>query len=216
MISRLMHGAGWYSYPSGHSMLAPLVFGLGVIAWTAPWTSPLLRRSALGVSAVLAIGVGISRVYVGAHYPTDVLGGLLLGTAWSALWLLELKRSLNRSSRVASNQAVQWPTDFSSAGMPIAGPGDIRGAGNPPRTSATDRSTRRPPPQAPAHDAAAWPPKRSRPPDWRPPPCDVGRRAVHRLEQPGAVADARPRAAGRASRSAPPPRRSGCRRRGFR
>jgi undecaprenyl-diphosphatase len=88
VISRLMHGAGWYSYPSGHSMLAPLVFGLGVIAWTAPWTSSLLRRSALGVSALLAIGVGVSRVYVGAHFPTDVLGGLLLGTAWSALWLL--------------------------------------------------------------------------------------------------------------------------------
>ena len=93
VISRLMHGAGWYSYPSGHSMLAPLVFGLGVIAWTAPWTLPLLRRSALGVSAVLAIGVGISRVYVGAHYPTDVLGGLLLGTAWSALWLLLAART---------------------------------------------------------------------------------------------------------------------------
>jgi undecaprenyl-diphosphatase len=88
VISRLMHGAGWYSYPSGHSMLAPLVFGLGIIAWAAPWPSPLLRRSALALAALLAIGVGISRIYLGAHYPTDVIGGLLLGTAWSALWLM--------------------------------------------------------------------------------------------------------------------------------
>jgi undecaprenyl-diphosphatase len=88
VISRLMHGAGWYSYPSGHSMLAPLVFGLGIIAWAAPWPSPFLRRTALVIAALLAIGVGISRVYLGAHYPTDVIGGLLLGTAWSALWLI--------------------------------------------------------------------------------------------------------------------------------
>lgn len=88
VVSRLMHGAGWFSYPSGHSMLAPLVFGLGIIAWAAPWPSALLRRSALALAALLAIGVGVSRVYLGAHYPTDVLGGLLLGTAWSGLWLL--------------------------------------------------------------------------------------------------------------------------------
>jgi undecaprenyl-diphosphatase len=88
VISRLMHGAGWFSYPSGHSMLAPLVFGLGIIAWAAPWPSPVLRRTALALAALVAIGVGVSRVYLGAHYPTDVLGGLLLGTAWSGLWLL--------------------------------------------------------------------------------------------------------------------------------
>jgi undecaprenyl-diphosphatase len=94
VITRLMHGAGWFSYPSGHSMLAPLVFGLGVIAWAAPWGSPYLRRLALTAAALLALGVGLSRVYLGAHYPTDVLGGLLLGTAWSGVWLLVFRRAL--------------------------------------------------------------------------------------------------------------------------
>jgi membrane-associated phospholipid phosphatase len=88
VISRLMHGAGWYSYPSGHAMLAPLVFGLGVIAWTAPWPSAAVRRVALCLAALLALGVGFSRVYLGVHFPTDVIGGLLLGTAWSCVWLL--------------------------------------------------------------------------------------------------------------------------------
>jgi undecaprenyl-diphosphatase len=97
VVTRLMHDAGWYSYPSGHAMLAPLVFGLGVIAWTAPWPSAPVRRVALSAAALIALGVGLSRVYLGLHYPTDVIGGLLLGTAWSCLWLLgwvRMKRAL--------------------------------------------------------------------------------------------------------------------------
>ena len=88
VIPRLMHGAGWFSYPSGHSTLAPIIFGLGIIVWAAPWPSPALRRAALALAALLALGIGFSRVYLGVHYPSDVVGGLLLGTAWSALALL--------------------------------------------------------------------------------------------------------------------------------
>jgi membrane-associated phospholipid phosphatase len=92
VIPRLMHGAGWFSYPSGHSMLAPIIFGLGIIVWAAPWPSPALRRAALVLAALFALSIGFSRVYLGVHYPSDVLGGLLLGTAWSALALLWWER----------------------------------------------------------------------------------------------------------------------------
>jgi undecaprenyl-diphosphatase len=92
IIPRLMHGAGWYSYPSGHSMLAPIIFGLGIIVWAAPWPSPALRRAALALAAILALSIGFSRVYLGVHYPSDVVSGLLLGTAWSALALLWWER----------------------------------------------------------------------------------------------------------------------------
>jgi len=92
VIPRLMHGAGWFSYPSGHSMLAPIIFGLGIIVWAAPWPSPALRRAALVLAALFALGIGFSRVYLGVHYPSDVLGGLLLGTTWSALALLWWER----------------------------------------------------------------------------------------------------------------------------
>jgi undecaprenyl-diphosphatase len=92
IIPRLMHGAGWFSYPSGHSMLAPIIFGLGIIVWAAPWPSPALRRAALVLAALFALSIGFSRVYLGVHYPSDVLGGLLLGTAWSALALLWWER----------------------------------------------------------------------------------------------------------------------------
>jgi undecaprenyl-diphosphatase len=92
LIPRLMHGGGWFSYPSGHSMLAPIIFGLGIIVWAAPWPSPALRRAALVLAALFALAIGFSRVYLGVHYPSDVLGGLLLGTAWSALALLWWER----------------------------------------------------------------------------------------------------------------------------
>jgi undecaprenyl-diphosphatase len=86
VISRLMHGAGWYSFPSGHATLAPLVFGLGVLIWAAPW--PRRTRAALlAAAAALSLLIASSRVYLGMHWPTDALGGLLLGTGWSALWV---------------------------------------------------------------------------------------------------------------------------------
>ncbi|MEO8090290.1 MAG: phosphatase PAP2 family protein [Gemmatimonadales bacterium] len=92
VISHLMHGAGWYSYPSGHSMLAPLIFGLGAIAWSTPWRSPEARLGTLALAALLALAIGVSRVYLGSHYPSDVIGGLLLGTGWSALSVLWWER----------------------------------------------------------------------------------------------------------------------------
>jgi len=86
VIDYLAHGAGWYSFPSGHAMLGPLVFGLGVLVWSAPW--PRWRRLALlAAAAALSLLIGVSRVYLGLHWPTDVAGGLLLGTGWAALWV---------------------------------------------------------------------------------------------------------------------------------
>jgi len=87
VVPYLVHSAGWYSYPSGHSMLTPLVFGLGVLVAIQAAHSPLARGSLVGLAALLSGAVALSRVYLGVHYPSDVLGGLLLGTAWSLLWL---------------------------------------------------------------------------------------------------------------------------------
>lgn len=95
VIPRLMHGAGWFSYPSGHSTLAPLVFGLGALIWSARW--PVRTRAlTLVTAAVLALLIGYSRVYVGVHWPSDVVAGLLLGTGWSAMWVWWWERAGER------------------------------------------------------------------------------------------------------------------------
>jgi undecaprenyl-diphosphatase len=86
VIPRLMRGGGWYAFPSGHATLAPLVFGLGVLIWSAPW--PRATRLALvGAASLLSLLIAFSRVYLGLHWPTDAIGGLLLGTGWAALWV---------------------------------------------------------------------------------------------------------------------------------
>jgi undecaprenyl-diphosphatase len=96
VIARLMSGSGgWYAFPSGHATLAPLVFGLGALIWSARW--PRARRLALvGAAALVSLLIAFSRVYVGVHWPTDAIGGLLVGTGWAALWVWWWERSALR------------------------------------------------------------------------------------------------------------------------
>ena len=72
-----------WSFPSGHATQCMAFFAmLLVIAWLAGWAR--LRLWGIAV-AVVVLAVGASRIYLGAHWFTDVLGGYALGAAWVSL-----------------------------------------------------------------------------------------------------------------------------------
>lgn len=80
--------ADGYSFPSGHAMGATVIFGLSALALGHVFK---MARVGIWAGAVLVIAViGLSRIYLGVHWPTDVVGGFCAGGAlvFAASWVL--------------------------------------------------------------------------------------------------------------------------------
>ena len=74
------------SFPSGHSMMCLVGVAMFVYVLTVPGQLKGVWRGVLiGVAASFVLSMGIARVYLGAHYPSDVLGGYAAGAGWVAI-----------------------------------------------------------------------------------------------------------------------------------
>ena len=87
------------SFPSGHAAMSAITYlTLGALL-ARTQSSFRMRIYFMSVAAVLTVLVGLSRIYLGVHYPTDVLAGWCIGAAWAmACWVLMIW--LQRRGRV--------------------------------------------------------------------------------------------------------------------
>lgn len=74
---------GGLSFPSGHSMIAVALYLTLAVLIARALPHRRLRVFTVAVGATLALVIGASRVYLGVHYPTDVLAGWTIGLAWA-------------------------------------------------------------------------------------------------------------------------------------
>jgi undecaprenyl-diphosphatase len=77
--------AQYAAYPSGHALTATVVCGLLLWLLHRHGAGRAVWRTALAVSALSVVGVGLTRVWLGVHWPSDVIGGWLLGALLVAL-----------------------------------------------------------------------------------------------------------------------------------
>ena len=91
--------AGGKSFPSGHAMAATVVYGALLLVFL-PGVARRMHWPLVGVLFVLVAAIGFTRLALGVHYITDVLGGFVLGLAWLcataaafSLWRVERGRA---------------------------------------------------------------------------------------------------------------------------
>lgn len=92
------HGSYVYtsSFPSGHTAMSAVTFLTLAALLAADERATGLRAYLLAVAAVMTLAVGVSRVYLGVHYPSDVLAGWIFGATWSAACWFVVRRLRGR------------------------------------------------------------------------------------------------------------------------
>lgn len=106
VFERLTHAAS-SSFPSGHAMSATVVYGT-VAYLLARLQKHAWSRTITLVAAIILIAlICLTRLYLGVHYPSDVIAGIIIGLAWSGFCMATLEASLMLLRRRAPASAVE-------------------------------------------------------------------------------------------------------------
>lgn len=79
------------SFPSGHAMMSYIFYGLLIYLFWLNFSAKWLNRLFTVVFGLMALAIGISRIYLGVHYPSDVLAGFAAGSFWLMACILGLR-----------------------------------------------------------------------------------------------------------------------------
>lgn len=90
-----------YAFPSGHAMSSmTLVAALVIITWGSSW-----RWQVVIVGSLFAVSIGWTRLYLGVHFPSDILAGWLVSIAWAVGVSLLIRPNLTKANQVQAQPA---------------------------------------------------------------------------------------------------------------
>jgi undecaprenyl-diphosphatase len=95
------------SFPSGHAMSATVVYGTVAYLLARLQKHAWARAITLLFAVVMVALICLTRLYLGVHYPSDVLGGIIVGLAWSGFCMATLEASLALARRRAPASVVE-------------------------------------------------------------------------------------------------------------
>ena len=108
------------SFPSGHALLSAVFYlSLGVML-TRAFPQRRFKAYVLGVGIVITLLIGVTRIYLGAHWASDVFAGWSVGAAWAmALWLVSyaVSRRQRRLHAPLQDEANAEPVSASADGL---------------------------------------------------------------------------------------------------
>jgi membrane-associated phospholipid phosphatase len=95
-----------YSFPSGHALFSFCFYGVLAGLLTARIRSLIWRILIWMVAAAVILGIGLSRIYLGVHYPSDVIAGYLAAALWVSTMLTLDRAQKNRQSAIRNQHSV--------------------------------------------------------------------------------------------------------------
>ena len=96
-----------YSFPSSHVLGALVGYGMAVYFVVCLTRSRLWRATAVAVAAALVLAVGFSRLYLGLHFFSDVVGGLAAGAVWLTACVTALEVARQRQDAAERGAAAR-------------------------------------------------------------------------------------------------------------
>lgn len=89
-----------YSFPSGHSMVSCAYYGLLIYLIYKYINNKTLKYTLITILTIIILLIGISRIYLGVHYTTDILGGYIFSILYLVIFINYIEKYLNNKEEV--------------------------------------------------------------------------------------------------------------------